>query len=134
MGNENSQAIHSKLDTLGACLSFACAVHCLAVPFLITLLPLIGLGFMADHAFEAVMLVVAVGLATASLCWGTRVHKKSKVLLFLAAAAILFAVGFFAFGGLHHWLFIAFGGTCLAAGHIVNRRLCRTCSHCSHND
>ena len=133
MGAENSQAIHSKLDSFGACVSFACAVHCIAVPFVITLLPLIGLGFMADHNFEAGMLVFAVILAAASLCWGTRVHKKSKVLLFLLAAGILFAVGFFAFEGLKHWLFIAFGGSCLATGHIVNRRLCRSCAHCAHD-
>jgi hypothetical protein len=130
MSTEISTRTHSHLDTIGACVSFACAVHCVALPLVITLLPLLGLGFLAGHAFESAMLIIAVSLATASLCWGSSIHGKRQILLFLLAAVILFSSGFFMFEGNKHWVLIGLGGFCLAAGHILNRRLCRACAHC----
>jgi hypothetical protein len=42
----------SKLDRIGMTASTACAIHCAAVPLLITSLPLIGLGFLANPWVE----------------------------------------------------------------------------------
>ncbi|MEO7072934.1 MAG: MerC domain-containing protein, partial [Rhodanobacter sp.] len=39
-------------DRVGATASFLCAVHCAALPFVLALLPFVGLGFLADHRFE----------------------------------------------------------------------------------
>ena len=133
MSTELSQTVHSRLDHVGACVSFACAIHCIALPAIITALPLLGLGFLAGHTFEAIMLVVSVTLASASLCWGTRVHGKRNVLLFILAAAVLFSLGFFVFDGSKHWTLIGFGGLCLAVGHVINRKLCRSCQHCQEH-
>ncbi|NJM53931.1 MAG: MerC domain-containing protein [Blastocatellia bacterium] len=40
------------LDYTGATVSWICAVHCLAMPFFITFLPVIGLSFLADEITE----------------------------------------------------------------------------------
>jgi hypothetical protein len=32
------------IDLVGTCLSLACALHCLCVPFFVTVLPLAGVG------------------------------------------------------------------------------------------
>ena len=61
---------HELADTTGACLSVACAVHCLAMPLLVAVLPLIGLGFLANESAELVLILVAIGLAVGSLAWG----------------------------------------------------------------
>lgn len=64
------------VDTTGACLSFACAVHCMAMPLLITILPLIGLGFLANERAELILITGAIGLAIGSLVWGVRHHRS----------------------------------------------------------
>src|SRR5690348_9027020 len=53
-------------DRVGATASFLCAVHCALLPFVIALLPLIGLGFLADHRFERVFVACAAALASRS--------------------------------------------------------------------
>ena len=130
MNTKISAKTHSHLDTVGACVSFACAVHCIALPLVITLLPLLGLGFLAGHAFESAMLIISVSLATASLCWGSSIHGNRQILLFLLAAILLFSIGFFMFEGTNHWVLIGLGGFCLMTGHILNRRMCHACGHC----
>ena len=55
-----------RLGTMAALVSSICAVHCLATPFLVGVLPLLGLGFVAEAWFEWAMLAVAaviVGVA-----------------------------------------------------------------------
>ena len=120
----------SKIDTVGACLSFACAIHCMAMPFIITALPLLGLGALGHSSVEMVLFTVTIGLASISLCWGTRVHKQWKVLCLLAAALILFWLAGFGAHSPEEGLLVGFGGLCLAAGHLLNRKLCRSCHHC----
>jgi glucose-6-phosphate-specific signal transduction histidine kinase len=43
---------HSKIERVGFYLSLACAVHCIATPVLITLLPFLSSGFIGNHAWE----------------------------------------------------------------------------------
>lgn len=119
------------LDKVGTWVSLGCAIHCVLVPFFITILPLLGLSFLKEGPFEVGMIIFAVTVATLSLCWGSRIHGTHKTLLFVAAALV-----FFIFGHEHHssahWYFMATGGLCLVAGHLLNRHLCRTCSDCRH--
>ena len=42
------------VDTIGAFLSFSCAIHCVAMPLLVTILPLLGLGFLASERAELI--------------------------------------------------------------------------------
>lgn len=37
------------VDNTGACLSFAYAIHCMAMPLLVAILPLIGLSFLVSE-------------------------------------------------------------------------------------
>jgi hypothetical protein len=47
------------------------------------------------------MIVLALGLATASFCWGAKVHGQWKILLLIAAAAVLFVTGMLHTGETH---------------------------------
>lgn len=130
-GRAGSDVWHSRLDATGSCLSAACAVHCLFMPLVVTILPLGALAFLADETFERALIISALVLAAASFCWGHRQHGRWRILLILAAAAVLLvavrplanetwepaAAGLGAFG--------------LAAGHWWNRRLCRKCPQCA---
>lgn len=119
------------LDRMGFCVSTACAVHCLLLPFLITVLPLIGLGFFVSHRGELYLLAFAVVTATASFCWGTRRHGKFHTLLFLVAAGLFFFIAHSEPNLARHGVLMAVGGSCLAAGHFLNRRLCKSCHACA---
>lgn len=98
---DSSTRSHHRLDTIGGALSLACAIHCVALPFILTSLPLLGLSFLAHSVFELFMIVLALGLATASFCWGVKVHGQWKILLLIAAAAVLFVTGMLHTGETH---------------------------------
>ena len=118
------------VDKVGTCISLTCAVHCMALPLIITILPFMGLGFLAGGTFEFGMIFFSLTLATMSLCWGTRIHGNRQILLFILAALIFFLTGH-SIESHWHWIFMAVGGTSLAFGHILNNRLCRSCPDCS---
>ena len=125
-----SKRVLAVLDRIGVCASSACAVHCLLLPFLITALPFMGLSVLASSAFELSMIGFSILLASASFCWGSRLHGEWRTLLFVLSALMLFIFGHDIEGPLH-WVVMAIGGFSLAAGHLVNRRLCRTCTECA---
>ena len=74
-----------------ACLPFACAIHCLAMPLLGTVLPLIGLSFLANERVEFILIASAIGLAIGSLAWGVRRHRNWRAFLVLIAALAFIA-------------------------------------------
>ena len=121
---------HSLVDNVGACLSFACAIHCMATPLLIIALPLIGLGFLLGESVELVIIAVAVGLAVGSLTWGYRHHRKWRIFLLLGGAFVCILIAHFRVPEQYHGIFMACGGILLMVGHLLNRRLCRACQHC----
>ena len=128
----NRHLNHSAVDNIGACLSFACAIHCMAVPLLITVLPLVGLGFILGESAELVMVVAAGGLAAGSLTWGYRHHRNWRVFLILGGALMLIFIARLGVSEKAEIVFMVLGGLLLTGAHLVNRHLCRTCQHC-HN-
>jgi hypothetical protein len=59
------------LDAAGTAAALACAVHCALMPLALTLLPLAGLGFLADEAVEWALVGLSAVLGVTSLCLGT---------------------------------------------------------------
>lgn len=86
-GFVSSQA--SRLDKLGASLSFACAIHCAAQPLLLALLPLMGLGVLLDERLESIFLVCSVILASSTVIGGWRHHRQPQALPLLGLAVVL---------------------------------------------
>lgn len=110
-------------DRVGATASFLCAIHCALLPFVLTLLPLVGLGFLAGHRFERDFVVFAVSLALFALVSGYRRHHQ-RLPLSLAgpgAALLLFGVTVAeAYPIAVHSVLVATGGTMVAAAHFMN--------------
>ena len=121
------------LDTAGTAAALACAVHCALMPLALTLLPLAGLGFLADEAVEWALVGLSAVLGVTSLCLGYRAHRSRRALALLGAGLALLAAGRIAEEGEGEpWgapLVVAAGLT-VAAAHVVNRRLCRACPRC----
>lgn len=115
------------VDNTGVCLSLACAIHCLAMPFLITIFPLIGLGFVVTEPAELVIVGGAVLLALFSLVWGVNHHRSWRAFLVLVVALAFFATAHIAAEGIYEVILHSTGGILLASAHLLNRHLCKTC-------
>ncbi|HEX6614346.1 MAG TPA: MerC domain-containing protein [Rhodanobacteraceae bacterium] len=110
-------------DRIGATASFLCAVHCALLPFVIALLPLIGLGFLADHRYERVFVACAAALACATILTAWRRHRKPNALFLLVPGIALMLSGIIIDIGLHLWLhtgLVVCGGVLVASAHVVN--------------
>jgi hypothetical protein len=121
-----------RIDRLGACVSFVCAIHCAILPFAVTILPLLGFGFLTDECMERTVLLISIGLAMASVCWGIRVHRQRRILLLFGAALFLIIIGKEFYGGSGEIAFVVPGAALFACGHMLNRHLCRNCRRCRH--
>ena len=122
------------IDQLGAGLSLACALHCLAAPLLLSLLPFAGVGFLAGESVETAFLGTSLVLAVGSLCWGFRIHHQRCTLLLLGAALLLILSGRFAPEATAEVVCGVLGAGLLAGGHLLNRHLCKTCLQCQAAD
>lgn len=127
LNNSAHDALAHAADRLGATASFLCALHCAALPFVLTVLPALGLSFLGDHRFERIFIAFASVLALTTLIRGYRKHRVPAALFLLTPGLILLWTGGWIFdtgsAPILHATLVALGGCCLALAHIVNMRL-----------
>jgi hypothetical protein len=112
-------------DRVGAVASFLCAIHCALLPFVLVLLPFVGLEFLADHRFERGFVLFASTLALLVLVRGFRRHQEPLPLLLAAPGLALLLLGItFAenYSIILHSVLVTCGGLLLASAHFVNLR------------
>jgi hypothetical protein len=119
------------IDSMGACISLGCALHCAAIPLLFGVLPWIGLGFLLHDTFEQILLALSVVLALTSLSLGYRLHRRWSGFLILASGLSLIVIGRNFVPDEYEIFFVATGAVFLAGAHIRNRYLCLHCHDCS---
>lgn len=128
-------------DRAGATASLLCAAHCAALPFVLALLPLLGLGFLAGHAFERGFVLFAATLAGVALVRGYRSHRRRAPLMVAIPGLVLLVAGVcidLDEAVLAHTLMVTAGGTLVACAHLVNLRFsragcrARTAAACLH--
>ncbi len=133
MNTNTKPSTQIDLDKAGATASLACAVHCALMPLVVTLLPLVGLSFLADERTEWALLGLSALLGSSSLALGYREHRKRQALLILSLGLTALVTGrileerHFEMAGV---LGVVLGGCTVAAAHFINRRLCLTCRSC----
>lgn len=120
-------------DRVGAMASFLCAVHCAALPFVLALLPFVGLSFLGDHRFERGFVVFACVLAAFALGRGFRRQQEPLPLLLAVPGIALLLFGVTPYMQDHslvlHSTLVACGGMLLASAHFVNLRNGRRLLH-----
>jgi hypothetical protein len=110
------------------------------LPFVLAMLPLVGLEFLADHRFERAFVVFACALALLTLVNGYRRHRRPGPLLLAFPALVLLLSGVTVAERYPielHSVLVTCGGVLLASAHFVNLRLDRRQPHvhapgCAH--
>jgi hypothetical protein len=125
------------VDRVGATASMLCAVHCALLPFVLALLPLIGLEFLAGHTFERIFVGCAAVLACASLVTAYRRHRRPHALFLMVPGIALLCVGIVVNLDVHvlvHTACVVTGGVLVASAHVVNLVLAHRHHHatCMH--
>ena len=122
----------SAVDRIGATASLLCAVHCALLPFVLALLPLIGLRFLAGHTFERAFVACAAALASASIIAAYRRHRRPQALLFMVPGILLLLFGIVIDIDAHvllHTVAVVCGGVLVASAHATNLILAHR--HCT---
>lgn len=116
-----------KLDKIGFTTSALCAIHCALMPFAITFLPVIGLGFLANPWTEVFITVLSIVIGVSSLAPSyVRFHRNLMPLaLLLLGFTLIAATHFFGFHA-HEPILMPIGGFALASAHYINWKLSKT--------
>lgn len=122
------------LDRLGIALTSLCALHCILLPVLLPVLPLLGVSIFADDSFERAFLIGTLALGAVALFSGFhRYHRKLYPFYSLALGGVIYwhkdALG-------ETWepLVITIGAILVMAAHWMNIRLCNSCQGCEGDE
>jgi len=115
------------LDRIGITATSLCALHCIFLPILLPVLPLMGLSFLADHAWEHVFLLMTAALGSIALFSGfKRYHKRLYPFYLLYLGVALYWIKH-NFSETDEIYFIIAGASLIVAAHFVNIKLCNRC-------
>ena len=118
------------LDKVGAAASLACAIHCIALPIAIALLPVLGLAWLDNPWVDRVFLAAALVFAAVVHPKGYKRHRRCLPVSLAACALIGIALtlSFWESAPAHDYV-VAFGGLVLASSHFLNRHWCKCSCH-----
>ncbi|TCO19843.1 MerC mercury resistance protein [Pedobacter psychrotolerans] len=118
------------LDKIGITASTACAIHCALLPFVLTLLPFLGLEFLAHPAIEISMILLSLIIGAWSLSKSYRkIHHQILPIIILILGFALIFIGHFSGIEILEPIFIPAGGLAIACAHFWNIRLSKSCTH-----
>jgi hypothetical protein len=123
-----SARTNAHLDRVATILSVACAIECLVFPFLVGLLPLIGIEFVSNHWVETGVCVCALLLCTYNQARGFQVHRNSRVLLLFAIAGAFLLGGHLFLPEGAERISSVIGAVFLVSTQYANKRLASSCS------
>lgn len=115
-------------------LSLLCALHCVATPVIIVMLPSLAALQLDGEAFHLWMVLAVIPISIYALTMGCKQHKRYRLLglglvglLFLLAAVLS---GEELIGNFWEKALTVTGAVTIALGHYWNYRLCRRQESC----
>lgn len=123
----------AKFDRVGAGASFLCALHCALMPLIVIFLPIWGLGFLASEPVEWALIACSAVLGALALIFNYRQHRAIWMFgVLLLFVALLLGGRVAEERGIEGWgqVLMVAGGLGMTGLHLLNRKLCRTCSAC----
>ena len=119
--------IHARLDRVGIWFSMICAVHCMIMPIVLVLNPVLYLIRWSRTA-DVIVLGLAAGIGLTSCCLGFRHHRNPSPLLLVLAGVLMNGTGRLAgeaIGPLIAQTLIIAGPLLMAYGLWKDRRICK---------
>ena len=132
-----TQTTTELLDHTAIGLSALCALHCLAMPVAMVLLPSLTFLPFADEHFHLALVFVVLPTSLFALFMGCRRHRRIRVLVWGGSGvAVLLGtaiVGHEVLGASWERILTVFGASLVVVGHLQNFSLCRS-SACQHEE
>ncbi|KKL28432.1 hypothetical protein LCGC14_2375220 [marine sediment metagenome] len=128
---------NSKLDKIGMVLSVGCAVHCVLVPIVLPLLPMIGFVFGHDSHFHLILAAIITGVACLALVPGYFKHRIGTPMI----SACIGVVIIITMGVMEHYIesvmiitTTIMGSLFVMLGHFYNHKfVCECKNHKGHS-
>ncbi len=117
-------------DFLGFMASMICAVHCAVVPVLLTLGTLGSLAWLEHPLVEMTFILISLVLAAWSLVTGYFRHHGNLTALAVVLVGFMLIIASRFVEGSGEVLLTVFGGLTIAAAHLINWNLLKTCKSC----
>ena len=118
------------LDRIGIAATSLCALHCILLPIILPLLPLLGLSFLADHTWEHVFLLLTTILGSVAIFSGFKHYHKRLYPFFLLYLGVIIYWIKHDFSPELEPFFIIGGSSLIIAAHFINIKLCNSCRQC----
>ena len=122
-------------DKFAIGLSLICAVHCLALPLLLIILPSIIALQLDNEVFHTLIIITVLPVSIFALTLGYKQHKSNWLLMLgftgLLLLVIAVILGEETTGEFGEKLLTVLGASLVAAGHLWNFRLCQQLAYCA---
>ena len=124
------------LDRFSIGFSTLCLLHCLAVPVLVSVVPVFATFALADERFHLALVALVVPTSVIAHCLGCWLHKSRRILICGFAGVFVLVVAAI-LGGQHldeigETVLTVLGASVVALAHWFNFRACRACD-CEHH-
>lgn len=122
-----------RYDRVGMTASSLCIAHCVLMPFVIGLLPAVGLSFLAEEGVHQFLVLGMIAIAALSFSRGYKMHQRKHVVGLMAMGLGLLAFAVLSEGRLTEtWLtgITIVGGMVMVSAHWLNRSFCKSCLVC----
>ncbi|MBO6555208.1 MAG: MerC domain-containing protein [Pseudomonadales bacterium] len=135
MNLPSSDKHRSFLDSIAVVLSGICLLHCLALPLVLTGLPIVNTVLLDEEIFHSIMIIVILPISVIALTIGCRQHRDALTMVLgtigLSVLTTMALFGHDVVGVTGERIVTSVGGLILAAAHIRNFLCCRE-DHCEH--
>ena len=128
---------NNRLDGMAVLLSGTCMLHCLVLPIMVTLFPIVQGTLLEEKHFHLIMLVFILPTSLIALTLGCRRHKDRLTIALGAIGLLTLTItaiwGHSLFDYMGERIVTTIGGLILASAHIQSFRCCRHVD-CQHDE
>jgi energy-converting hydrogenase Eha subunit A len=108
------------LDFAGLAASMVCAIHCIAMPVLLSLGLMNGSQFMGNHYFDTFIIALGILIASLSLLGDYKIHRSKLPLGLIVLGFTVLIIGLKLGHDLPHVLMSVIGSSFVASAHFIN--------------
>lgn len=109
------------LDFIGFSASFACAVHCMALPLLLSFGFLGGAEWLENEALEFLLIMSSIIIASYSILKSyLKEHRNFYPVIWLIVGVAFLLISLSIHHGTEHYILTAIGGFSIAFAHFAN--------------